>query len=233
MTVLVLLAAWQDQKAPDASALVSAMFAKYHAADRIRGRAEATVEVGDEKFKITTEVEIQRPLRLRILQSVEAAKRRRFLVVSDGSRFSYDKPLERPALDSEGRLFETVAEGMTLGDIYRIASGSLAERNVLLDVVIADVRDLSLLRDQWVGLEAAGEVEVGGRRAVKVIGQWRKFAGEEVSAALELWVTPEGDLKRMAIKQLPGAGAVSAQRVWEIEIHTGVALDDKVFEVKR
>jgi hypothetical protein len=217
----------------EAGALVSKMFSKYHGAGRISGRSESVVEVGDEKFTITTELDLERPLCLRIVQTVSLAKGRRFTVVSDGVRFAYDKPVERPALDTEGRLFETVADGMTLGDIYRVASGSLAERNVMLDVAIADRRDLSLLRDQWVGLETVGETESGGQTAKRVIGQWRKFAGEAVSATMELWITADGDLKRLAIKQLPGAGAVSASRVWEIDLKTGVDFDEKVFEVKR
>ncbi|MCW5938962.1 MAG: hypothetical protein KF884_04525 [Fimbriimonadaceae bacterium] len=233
MTSLLFFTLNQDSALTEAGELVSKMFSKYHGAGRISGRSESVVEVGDEKFKITTELDLERPLRLRILQTVNLAKGRRFMVVSDGIRFAYDKPVERPALDTEGRLYEAVADGMTLGDMYRVASGSLAERNVMLDVAIADRRDLSLLRDQWVGLEAVGEAETGGMTVKKVIGQWRKFAGEAVSATLELWITPEGDLKRLAIKQLPGAGAVSASRVWEIDLKTGVDIDEKVFEVKR
>ncbi len=238
MSVTALCLALLSQDAapalPTATDVMSRLFARYHGAKTVVGTAVSTITVGDTVITIATDLQVERPNKVYIRQTVREDGRV-FLLVGDGKTFSYGKPVGTEAIDADrsSRLIETHFPYMTLGDVYRAAARSLAERSIVLDLAVADTRDMALLRDQWATIDLTGTVEQGGETLYRIVGQWRPNAVEPVSANFGLFVTKDGDLRRYVIEQLPGAGALSASRQWSVDLQIDAPVKPELFTVVR
>lgn len=228
----LLLLAHQDSL-PSASDVVSKMISRYHDAQTLKGTTKTTIELGNEKLVVNSVIQIQRPGKMYLRQDVPS-QNASFVVTSDGKEFSYQKPIDTASTDRnpKSRLVEDFMPKMGLGDIYRAAAQSLAERSAVLDLLISDIRDLRALRDQWATIELTGKVDLKGTEVYRIVGKWRLNKQSEVSANFGLFVTPEGDLKKYVIDQFPTAdvdGTVT--RSFEVDIQLGADLDPKLFAV--
>lgn len=234
MLIAATLLVLRQDSLPSAGEVVSKMIARYNAAKAIKGDMTTTVKIGTQEIVISTIVQLERPGKLYLNQSVPQLPAR--VVTSDGKQFSYQ--MDTPAGDrnSTVRLVEDFVPGMGLGDIYRAAAQSLAERSTPLDLIISDKRDLVALRDQWATMKLTGEVDVNGEKAYRIVGTWRINKVSEVTANFGIFVTPEGDLKKFVIDQIPGAvkltqneDDVAISRTTTVNVKVDPDLDQKLF----
>ncbi|MBS1714667.1 MAG: DUF2092 domain-containing protein [Armatimonadetes bacterium] len=233
LAALLLVTAPQDAL-PKAGETVSKMIAKYHDAKTLKGDIVTTIRLGDQSVQISTSLQAQRPDKLYIRQSVGEQV---YVLTCDGKNFSYNKPVSTLVAKSDLRLMEPFVAGMGLGDVYRAAAESLAERSAPLDLAISDMRDLKRLREQWVGLDLTGEVDWNGEKVYRITGQWRLTTTSPVTANLGLYVTKDGELRRFVLDQLPNvlqddkSGTVKVSRDYDVHISVDTTVDPKLFTV--
>ncbi|MCW5935870.1 MAG: hypothetical protein KIT11_01000 [Fimbriimonadaceae bacterium] len=232
--LFVLLAACQNDP-PTASELISRMIAHYYEAKTISGTIDTTIQIGVEKATITSVLVLERPTRLFIGQTTSVAPKARFLLTSDGKEFSYNRPVQtsQDVVGSGARLIEPVTEETTLGDIYRAAGLSLAERSVPIDLAIADVRDLRLFKEQLVTLGEPVEVPGTEPKQYRIEGDWRLTALEPVTAQYRITCNEKGDLLEYELAQgAEQAGAV-VRRIWKVDFKVDEPVEKKAFTVVR
>lgn len=234
ITAALLLMAHQDSL-PSAGEVISKMIAKYHDAKTVKGNLTTTVELGNQKLVVNSVIQIERPGKMYLRQDVPS-QNMSFVVTSDGKEFSYQKPADTPSSDRNplARLTEDFRSGMGLGDVYRAAGHSLAERSAVLDLLISDMRDLSALRDQWATIDLTGKIEHKGAEVYRIVGTWRLNKQSAVTANFGLYVSPEGDLRKYVIDQLPGVddkidGTVT--RTIDVDVKVGSDVDPRLFAV--
>jgi len=239
MIVLIALLAARQEALPTASDVVSKMMAKYHEAKTIKGEATTTVVVGGQQLVIKSTIQLERPTKLYLRQDV-LNQGMTFVVTSDGKEFSYQKPINTSSTDRnpKTRLIESVTAGLGLGDLYRAAGQSLAERSAVLDLLISDVRDLNMLRDQWVSLKLTGKEDLNGESVYRIVGKWRLNRASQTTANYGLFITPDGDLRKYVVDQLPGAVKLSkddydgpVSRTFVVNATVGADLEPSLFTV--
>lgn len=230
MTALVCLVALA-QDAPTPGDVVSKMILRFHDAVTVTGTIDNVIRLGTQVYTVKTDLAIERPLRLRVNQVFSGAPLP-YLLVSDGNEFSYNPPSNSSATEqvTGDRLIERVLPGMGLGDIYRAAWLSLADRSPVLDLAIGDKRDLANLRDQWATLEFEGEAPDDGEKAV-LVGDWRLRATEDVSARFRLEIDGDGNLLSYSVKQPESLAGVAVERSWKVDLKVGERIDAKLFTV--
>ena len=233
LATLLLVSTPQDAL-PKAGEMVSKMIAKYHDAKTLKGDVMTTIRVGAQNVQISTSLQIQRPDKLYVRQAVGEQS---YVLTCDGKAFSYNKPMSAHVAKGDLRLMEPFQKGMGLGDVYRAAAESLAERSAVLDLAIADMRDLKRLRDQWASMELTGEVDLNGEKVYRITGQWRLAATSQVSANFGIFVTKDGELRRYVLDQLPNLlqddqkSEVRVSREYDVHISTDTTVDPKLFSV--
>jgi len=233
LAALLLVTAPQDAL-PRAGETVSKMIARYHDAKTLKGDIVTTIKVGDQAVQISTSLQAQRPDMLYVRQAVGEQT---YVLTCDGKNFSYNKPVSTLVAKNDLRLMEPFVKGMTLGDVYRAAAESLAERSAPLDLAIGDMRDLRRLRDQWASLNLTGEVDLNGEKVYRIVGQWRLSASSPVTANFGIFVTKDGDLRRYVLDQLPSvlqddkSGTVKVSREYDVHISVDTPVDPKLFTV--
>jgi len=215
------------------------MISRYNESKTIKGEATSTILIGTQKVVILNTFQIERPRKLYLRQDVVGTGLS-FVVVSDGKEFSYQVP-EGPVSkeqNSRRRLTEDFTPALVLGDVYRVAAQSLAERSSVLDLLISDSRDLVTLRDQWATVQSAGKVELNGENVNKIVGKWRLNRLSEITANYSIFVAPSGDLRKYVIEQAPGIVALGKQdfdgvvtRSCEVKAIVDSELDPKMFIV--
>lgn len=217
--------------------LVSKMIKRYSDAQTLSGNIKTTVTIGNQRIIVTSNVQIERPLKMHLFQKVEG-QTDSFLVVSDGKKFSYPKPMGGPSSDRDpnGRLVEPIFEGTKLGDVYRAIAGSVAERSAILDLLVSDTRDLMLLRDQWSTLSDGGKVDLSGTPCRIVKGDWRLNKISETSGEYSMWITEQGELKKYSVVQAQGAALLGkgdydgdVKREHAVDIEIGKTIDQNLF----
>ena len=233
------LLAPQDRTPEGLSAgqLISKMLAKYHGAQRIKGTVVTTVQYGGSTLRINTTLQIERPSKLYMLQVSPQAPDTRYLVTSDGVLFSYDKPISRvdEELDAKGRLIESV-DGplgkLTVGDIYRAATESIAERSLPLDVAFAHGEDLKLLRAQLATRQLSGSLGRDGQTLWKVTGTYRLNEVSDPIGSYEIHIAADGTLRAFGITGKDDLGS-PVQRTWDIDLALDGEIDQALFKVVR
>lgn len=232
MLTLIALSLLNSKGQNEASALVSKMLAKYHDAKTVSGDLTTNITLGNIKLKILTSLQIERPCKL-FLKQVVSGQDRTYTVISDGKKFTYDKPYSVSDFNPEknARLSEEITPQVKLGDIYRIVGQSIAERSVALDMIISDVRDLATLRDQWASLDSAGTKTWNGETVTEVYGDWRLNKASPVSGKFNMYITSGGELRRFEVTQNDDAVSLSKNEVGGTITRTldvKVSLDEKV-----
>ncbi len=178
--------------------VVSTMLTRYAAARTVSGTISMVQKLDNQATAIETWVEIKRPDRVYVYQKSKASKRVGF-VVSDGTYVTYNPPRTSKGAPESGQLIEPLDHGdvrMTIPEMYAIASRSLLDCSTPLDIAIAGVEDLKMNRDRWATCKLAGEVEVDGKPAYRVIGDWRPVAKMLPTGKYEMIISKQGDLLR-------------------------------------
>jgi hypothetical protein len=232
MTLIALALSLQDSRPPDPSALVSKMIQRYHGAATIGGTVGTRLRWDDQELTIQTTLWLERPGKLYLKQVTSVGST--FLVTADGNEFSYDKPLSGQVEDLQrgGRLLEAQA-GKTLQDVYAIASLSIAERSTPLDLAIARIDDLRMLRNQWVSVEAGPDQRGGTETLLTVVGKWTSNPEYGTLGKFEMAITPEGDLRRFRVVGRTDDGKGEIVREHVVDLKVGATPPQGQFTVAR
>lgn len=232
MTLFALALAMQESAPPDPSALVSKMIQRYHDAATIGGTVGTLLKWDGQQLRIQTTLWLERPGKLYIKQDTSVGAS--FLVTADGAEFSYNKPLSGHIEDVQrgGRLLEAQA-GKTLKEVYALVSLSIAERSMPLDMAVARIDDLRMLREQWVTVESGRDQKSGNETWHTVVGKWTSNPVFGVLGAYEMAITPEGDLRRFRVVGRTDDGKSEVVREHEVDLKVGAKPPDGQFTVAR
>ena len=238
--ILAAIALAHQDALPEATKVISKMIARYHDAKRIKGECDTTVTIGEKVVNIKSTIQIERPTKLYLRQDVP--DQGSYVLTSDGLQFSYQKPLSTPRTDRNpgARLVEDIFKGMRLGEIYHAASESLAERSTPLDLLVSDLPDLQMMRDQWQSMNLTGQVDMNGEQVYRIVGKWRLNKVSPPSANFGIFITADGDLRKYVIDQLPGLvplargeTEVRITRETTINVSIDAEIEPKLFTVLR
>jgi outer membrane lipoprotein-sorting protein len=231
LAALLALAPLSQEAGQSPQQVLSQMIKRYYDAQSLGGTFSTLVEWDKERLVIETELWYERPGKLFLRQTTNLGFS--FLVTADGQEFSYDKPLSGIPEDlaAGGRLMEAQV-GRTIADVYTISSLSIAERSTPLDLAIARIDDLRMLRNQWVTVEEGGTEEVDGVAHRKVVGKWTSNPEYGVLGTYALWVGPQGDLRRVLIQGKDDDGKLVTRR-HEVDLKVGAQAPEGKFKVVR
>jgi hypothetical protein len=245
---LIALALFAQQPAtPQPGQLVSAMLAKYSAAQTLAGTVKLTVTAGGQSAALDSQVQFQRP-NLFFLRQIQATpQRREWLVVADGKEFSYPMPVDL-IVDPSERLRESMrmvdrvtreVRLLDIRDVYAAASRSIKDRSAPLDIAVGRTEDLRFLSHQWATLRYVGRRELRGRTVHVVGGDWREYDTAPVNGAYEIWITDDHQIVRYVLQGdvAPAAsGQAQAFRtlgIWDVDFQIDAKPDPALFTLPR
>jgi len=244
-TVIAMLIAVQGQQqdtnsAPQTSAaqIMTKAFAHYSSAQSLSGTVNMAQSAKGVTVTIDSDLQFDRPSKIYLHQTRSGSRARQWLLTSDGSLFSYDKP-ENNRDFGHTRYTEYVTQhnkAQTIGDMYVASEYSLGDMNPILDVAIADVHRLKRLQDQWVSLAYAGKQNIGGQQVEKITGQYRENARSLASGEFEAYVNGAGDFVRYVLYQkisVPGASneIIDVTTIWNSSLKVGVQTNPSYYKV--
>jgi hypothetical protein len=212
------------------------MLARYSAAKTVDGTIVLRQTAGSVSVGVETTLRYERPARLSLRQVRRSAEPRTWWVTSDGKTFSYDAPPETAPRPGQ-RLIERVLPGMTIGDLYAAASRSLGDRSAPLDIAIGRPEHLRFLTRQWATMAFAADRKLGEDRVRVIAGRWREYGDAAVTGTFEMWVEPDGTLRRYVLRETiapdPRLGPQQVTSTWDVNLRIGVSIDPDAFKVIR
>lgn len=224
----------RDETAP---ALVSRMLARYAAAQRLRGQIVFTQRLDNRQARTVTDLQVERPSKLFIRQVLTGPVSGTAIVTSDGTSFSYPVPVDLATRPGE-RLVEPVEQMNVKLDtrrIYAIVGRSLLDRSSSLDILIGRLEDLRFLRNQWATLGDVPDQSIPGARAIG--GQWREYGEAPVTAAYQMWIDGNANLRRFQMTEnialRPGDSPKTIVSQWDVDVAVDGPTDPGLFTVLR
>ncbi|MFN3728282.1 MAG: hypothetical protein ACK4XJ_01025 [Fimbriimonadaceae bacterium] len=260
VAVAVLGVAGQDAAQPSPGQLISGMLRAYAEARTIVGSVQMVQRMGPNMIQVRTQVQLERPAKLYILQTSSAAprsdqdirvyneERRRWLVTSDGNAFSYDAPrgilVERDAQRFAERAIDEQGKARDVGSIYRVVKFSLGDKSPVLDILTSSPRELELLRTTWKTVEYKGTTKITDEPLHVVEGNWVDEVDPTMTGRYQFLVTEAGDLRRYTIRARFNTPEFDLQRnetrlggteiietVWDVNVRRDAAPDQNLFKV--
>lgn len=231
----------QERAAVSASGLVSNMLGRYADAKSMTGTIRFTQSAQRSSVSIETTLQFEKPSKLFIRQQLRSSEPMTWLVVSDGSQFSYNTPENLPGAANLPRLVEQVEQnGVKLDTkgIYKAAASSIGDRSAPLDIVIGHPEDLKGLTYQWATLEYRGRVQLGDETVDLIAGRWRPYGTAPAHGTYEMYLTPSGELRRYVVVETVSAGPENPQMlevrsVWDVRVAINGKPDPALFKVVR
>lgn len=226
MIVAALLALTQTPtEAPSAGPLISKMLARYTDAQTAQGSITTTQTAKTAKVVTETVVAIEKPNRLRIEQTRNGTEGGHWLVVSDGVKFSYDRPQGGLGKD---RYLDAV-EDSKVEDLYTAATYSLGEKSAPLDILIGRKADLAIFVKglPMMALRAPGTLR--GESVQIASSDPTKFPYYQMA------ITPDGDLRQLVRKELysvQGSENVEVTTAYDVSVKVGGAIAGNPFRVE-
>jgi hypothetical protein len=231
----------------DAKQLIEKMLVRYHGAKTLVGTIDLTVSTQAGSASLKSTLQYERPAKLYLLQEKLVAnpdpeQPARWLITSDGTKFSYGVPNDRFHAAPGLRLIEPVENARVktkhdLGSIYAASSKSIGDRSMPLDIAIAARTDLVYRRAQWATYSVLGKKELDGKSVSVIGGDFRQYAGAPVTGKFEMAVTNEGDLvqylEKTNVMVGEGAGARSVEVIsrWDVDLRVGAMVNPALFNV--
>lgn len=215
------------------AAVVSKMLATYANAKSLSGTIKFTQSLGNVSVSIETYMQYERPGKLYIRQDRKSiSDPRTWIVSADGKYFSYDSPDE--IADTRSRLIEAYGEGQDIRDVYNAASRSMGDRDAPIVIAISRQKDLEFLRNQWVSVEMLDPKPVGSEAFTVVAGKWRENGRMPASGLFEMWITPDGELKKYLRRETIAAEGMAPQVVtstWDVNLALNGKIDPNLFQL--
>ncbi|MFZ4506705.1 MAG: hypothetical protein ACOYON_03295 [Fimbriimonas sp.] len=231
---LYFLAVGAQGAEPDAATLITKMFRHYSEAQTLTGQIRWIQRAKGIAIQTDTDVAFERPSKLYIKQTQNGSEPKTWLITSDGKLFSYNKPevLRGP----ESRLVEPVfASGVSqsIRDIYAVGIRSIGDKSVPLDIAISRREDLSTLRGQWATFQVVGKEKLRETNCYVIEGKWREDPGMRPTGTYQLWLSPDGDILRFALKELFASpqGEIEVTSTWDASLVVNGQVNAKQFTV--
>jgi outer membrane lipoprotein-sorting protein len=192
----------------DPGVVISKTILKYYNATTLSGTITQSISDGGGVKKITTLVSYARPNKIYVQQDFIHPNGLKANLTSDGKFFVYDPPMKLKSKPFE-RLYEPMvlpANGnnaplqLTIGDLYHAAHTSLAP-STFLDIAIAYRQHLEDLKINVVLPKLAGVVDVDGKKAYHIVGDWGQALNSTPIGKFELWISTEFDLLKFVLTE--------------------------------
>lgn len=235
----------QTPSGPTAVQSVQNMLARYAGAKTAAGQISLVQSAAGTSIKIDTTLAFDRNAnRLLIQQTRQSSEPFRFLAVSDGSLFSYDKPQSVIGRDRFKEQVSQHGKTQTVGDLYAAARPGLGDANALLDVAIGRQMDLKELMGKWVTMTLHSRPTLDGVTVNAIVGNLSNMPGEPTSGSYEAYITDGGDFVKYVTKQnfavpagepdATGARAtqpITVTSIWTSKLTLDQPVDVKLFKV--
>lgn len=246
---LVVAVGFQSDGVAAGNKAISDMIALYYRANAIQGTILKTQSAQGHVATVKSALQIDRTKHRVFLRQdlVSQSVQRSWLVTGDGKVFSYEEP-NGAALTTGHRLVERMVmngKPLTEKDIYVIASKSINERNVALDVAFGRNEDLTYLKSQIVKVSGSRADKIGEEDVRVVMGQWRDSPISKANYPFEMWIGPKGELRRFVTQENVVASAttfnpkggnqqfetIKVTTKWDVALETDGKLDESLFKV--
>ena len=197
----------QGENPVTAVSLISTAFARYAKAQSIVGQIQLTQTAAGTTLVTKTQLQMEQPNKLYLLQVRGGKTPRQWLVTSDGKQFSFDRPdnvLGPKRFVENVHVQDTLRNvNLTNQDIYLATLQSLGDvaNNIILDIAFARTEDLRNILDQWPTFRLHGKVKLGETMVYAIVGDYREGKSEPVTGAFELYINDKGDIVRYVLKQ--------------------------------
>lgn len=227
---------------PSAVDIVQKMVNVYAASQQASGTIELDQTAENVTAKVITKFAFIRPEnKLYIEQVRQNSDPKRYLTVSDGRIFSYDKPENILGHDRFNEYVSQHGVTQSIKDIYAAARVGLADHPVALDLAIARTDDIRTVLGQWATMKVHSREAINGVATTAIVGDYKTFPTEPVSGSYEAYITDDSKLIRYVVKQNIGIPAqatggangqvVQVVSIWNSTITFGGPVDEKTFKI--
>lgn len=230
--------------APDAGALISKAFTRYYDAKSLSGQIRLSQSAKGVTLTIDTAIQYDRPNQFLIEQVRNGSTPKRIYAVSDGKKFSYDRP---EGTLGQSRFIEDVTQRdqvtkrdyvQNLKEMYSAASRSLLDRSAILDIAIGRREDLAVVRDKWGAKKVTGRTTLRGTEVVVIEGAYHDRPGAAATGTFQMMVTEQGDILRYGHTQryrVPDQTneTIEIVSIWDVDLKVEVKTDQGRYRVFR
>ncbi len=221
------------------SEILTKMFARYASANSISGTIAMTQSANGASIHTNTELQFDRPSQLYLRQVRDGSTARQWLVTSDGTEWTYDRPESQSGAFGKPRYREYVTQHgyrMTMSDFLTGASSSLGDVNAMLISAMSSKEWMKRLTGQWASLQYDGKSTLDGQSVLKISGQYRENPSLAPSGTFEIYVSEAGDFLRYATRQRMQFPKISQDpieivTVWNSTLKIGAVTDPKLYRV--
>ena len=221
--------------------LITKMFARYANATTVIGTIAMTQTANGVSVHTRSELQFDRPSKLYLRQVRDGALAGQWLVTSDGSYWSYDRPDTVDPHLMPPREVELVSQNhktQTVPDLIDAASHSLGDLNAIIISAVSSKTRLKAMISQWSDLTYQGEATVGNQNLHRIVGAYHNIPSAPQSGDIELLINNEGDFVRYKVHQRLSFPKVSAETVevttiWESDLKVGGPTNSALYKVVR
>jgi len=212
--------------------MISMAFQHYAEAKSVGGHIRLSQSARNLTIYIDTDVAFDTPSQLLIEQAKGGSEPRRTLVVSDGKRFSYDKPA---GTYGQPRFVEDVTQlagSQDVKEMYGTAAITLDDR-VATDLVFARNVDLKEAMAHWSSLKFGQKTNIRGIDANTIEGDYTVNPGESSTGTFSMAITDSGDILQYTVKNKYAVPTQSetilVTSVWDFDLKINGKNDPKVY----
>jgi hypothetical protein len=215
--ISALLISAQAPAAPSASELLSRMLARYNAATSAQGTIATVQAAQGVKVNTRTRFAFQKPRRLLIEQARDGSEGGKWRVVSDGVRFSYDRPKGTFGPD---RYTEEVGS-LDVKGVYVSIKYSIGERSPVLDAILGQTGDLKELISTIFQPSVEGEGKVGETPVTWIRAGYNPDRAAKPVGELRIALNKNDEIVRWAQSErvlVSGSQEVVVETVYDVDI---------------
>lgn len=216
------------------SEFLSKIIFRYAEAKTLDGEILLTSQAGTAKVDVRSRLTVERPSKVALRQVRTGQMADRATVTSDGTRFTYDAPMELKGTTGERLLEfvnkETLKQPMNVGEIIQVGQRRLLDYSAPLWLVCSSRADLEFLRGTWATVEKRDSKD----GLISLGGQYREYQLALPSGTWQLWATPDGDLRGYSIRTTIAEGnqRVDIENTWRIDLKINPELPAGTFKIE-
>lgn len=219
---------------PTAGPLISKMLARYAAAQTLSGQIATVQTASDRSIHTTTVFQSEQPSKFYFSQTMDGDDGGKWLLTSDGVRFSYNRPHGTFGPDRYVEDVMKPAGATTVKEMYAVAGSVIGEKSPPLDIAFGRLDDLKRLKAIWGPMQIAGRTKFNGIDANVVRGGFRVAFNGPLVGEVEMVVTDDGDLLRYTTQQKVAASTkpsvvVNVVTDWQCNIKVNGPVDESLF----
>jgi hypothetical protein len=187
-----------------ASDLISRMLGRYAQAQSVVGTIEMTQEAKGVVVTTDTELQFERPDKIYLRQVEHSSEGRSFLLTSDGTTFSYDRPPNHLGPTRYTEPTQTRYKKLDLGEMYTATRESIVDPNHMLNIAIGRTGDLKKFAAQLANFQIVGSQKVGDETIYEIVGKYALQLNAEASADFDMYISSSGDFRKLSVRQSYG-----------------------------